>query len=177
MQGQLPAPPAFYHLYTESPTARAPPKPVTGLYHVFGQEYDTERPLVRSLEDMGHKALVERGGDTIAQLKSLNTSILFNFLQLLDILSECPEQSEQKLHDIDLLFANMHHLVNTYRPFEGLETIKQTMEQQLQRHEKLIHDIRHVMEKTHESLTDVATTIAEVLAQSPDVSSLIKEQQ
>lgn len=84
--------------------------------------------------------------DKKAELKKLNRSILICFLELLDILIDNPSSPEvspskyfqwmpkrrgdqlslslsftqrnDKIKDINVLFINMHHLINEYRPHQ-----------------------------------------------------------
>jgi len=47
----------------------------------------------------------------------MNQSLLANFLDLLQILVTAPESEKrgEKIEDIQLIFINMHHLINEYR--------------------------------------------------------------
>lgn len=78
--------------------------------------------------------------DRKAELKKLNRSILICFLELLDILINNPAspavscnhhhnlvdvrisllntQRDQKIKDLSVLFINMHHLINEFRPHQ-----------------------------------------------------------
>lgn len=53
-----------------------------------------------------------------------------NFLDLLDVLIRAPESTKrlEKLEDINLLFINMHHLINEFRPHQARETLRVMME-------------------------------------------------
>lgn len=47
-------------------------------------------------------------------------SVVAAFLDLVDILIKSPEHSEriEKINDIQMIFINMHHLVNEFRPHQ-----------------------------------------------------------
>ena len=91
-------------------------------------------------------------------LKKLNHSILIAYLDLLDILVKAPMTPvageepvidpetlmplpvktlrEQKLEDIELLFINMHHLINELRPHQARDNIRCIME--IQKHQRMV---------------------------------------
>ena len=59
-------------------------------------------------------------------------------MDLLDILIKCPDSSKRtdKIEDLKLLFINMHHLINEFRPHQARETIRVMLElQKRQRHQ------------------------------------------
>ncbi len=64
------------------------------------------------------------------ELKKLNHSLLINFFELLDILTNEPTspKREKKLGEITVLFINMHHLINELRPHQARETLRVMME-------------------------------------------------
>ena len=64
--------------------------------------------------------LYSDAADNIKELKKLKSSLLISFLDLLDVLIQCPTNPirEKKIEDLELLFINFHHLVNTFRPHQ-----------------------------------------------------------
>lgn len=85
------------------------------------------------------------------ELKKLNHSILIAYLDLLEILVKAPNTQlpldqqqidlnsqqqtfktlrDQKLEDIELLFINMHHLINELRPHQARDNIRCVLEMQ-----------------------------------------------
>lgn len=85
------------------------------------------------------------------ELKKLNHSILIAYLDLLEILVKAPNTQlpldqqqidvnnqqytfktlrDQKLEDIELLFINMHHLINELRPHQARDNIRCILEMQ-----------------------------------------------
>lgn len=84
--------------------------------------------------------------DYKGELKNLCFAILTNYLDLLQIVSHStltanPESGtlslrEQKLNEIELLFINIHHLINELRPHQARETLRVILEEQKQQREK-----------------------------------------
>jgi len=137
----FPLPPAqYYKLYTdenvENKTAPDPPPIVDGAYSMFGASFETDESIIRPLEHQGITRLYTAHGrfDRIKELKKLNHSIVVNFLELLDIVIKSPSspKREEKLEDLNLLFINMHHLINELRPHQARETLRVMMERQKQ---------------------------------------------
>ena len=90
------------------------------------------------------RRLYPQNFDHRRELKKLNHSILVNFLDLLDILIKCPDSTKRtdKIEDINILFINMHHLINEFRPHQARETVRVMLEmQKRQRHQvcSLVH--------------------------------------
>ncbi|KAJ1565815.1 Mediator of RNA polymerase II transcription subunit 7, partial [Nowakowskiella sp. JEL0078] len=135
LTSQYPLPPSYYKHYTDENLANpdatdvllSPPKilDASDSYQMFGQMYpvliaclyraDVEDKLP-TLADVGVKQLFpESNYDTITELKKLNRSILMSFIELLEVLMNSPEQIEH----IRLLFNNIHHLLNNFRPHQN----------------------------------------------------------
>jgi len=167
-RGQMPPPPKFFADYTTeaiaSGTSPPPPPRIEGKYTVFGVEHDTERAIVTDLQDVPtFKLVYDKKKDPVGEMKRLNRSILFKFLELLDALAECPDQAPSKIRDIDLIIGNLHHVINTYRPFEGIASILATIEQQLSKNHALISDIDRVMNMTASDISEHWSKIAQLL--------------
>lgn len=118
----------------KSGNAPDPPPPIRGEYSIFGANFETEEPIIRSLEQQGIHRLYPTNFNRQTELKKLNHSILTNFMELLDLLIKEPASPKRtrKLDDIQLLFINMHHLVNELRPHQARETLRVMMERQKQ---------------------------------------------
>lgn len=103
---------------------------------MFGASFETDETIIRPLELQGITRLYTTQGrfDRIKELKKLNHSIVINFLELLDILIKSPSspKREEKLEDLNLLFINIHHLINELRPHQARETLRVMMERQKQ---------------------------------------------
>lgn len=90
-------------------------------------------------------------------------SILLNFLELLGILAAHPQSEDRdvKLGHILNLVANMHALINEYRPHQARETLIHMMHDQVDRKRAEIENIRQMKEK-------VAATLQELAKNAPD---------
>jgi mediator of RNA polymerase II transcription subunit 7 len=64
-------------------------------------------------------------------LKKTVRSILLNFLELIDILSEDPREAQFKVKHLQTLFLNAHHMLNEYRPHQARETLILMMEDEI----------------------------------------------
>ena len=52
------------------------------------------------------------------ELLKLQKSLLFKYLELVDVLVKYPSLWKEKASEIDLILVNMHHLINDYRPHQ-----------------------------------------------------------
>ncbi|KAJ8984596.1 hypothetical protein NQ317_006058 [Molorchus minor] len=133
----LPLPPMQYvNQYTDDQIRRGrapkPPPPIQDTYHMFGNAFNTEESIIRPLESQGIKRLYPLHFDRRRELKKLNQSLLANFLDLLDLLVNCPDSPRraEKVEDLSLLFIHIHHLLNEFRPHQARETLRVMMELQ-----------------------------------------------
>ena len=55
--------------------------------------------------------------DKRKELKKITASIICSFIDLVNILVQCPNDKsrQEKLNDIQLLFINLHHVINEFR--------------------------------------------------------------
>ncbi|MCL4137429.1 UNVERIFIED_CONTAM: hypothetical protein GTU68_049052 [Idotea baltica] len=143
LKSTFPPPPTQYiNSYTDENVRRGrvpkpPPQPHTE-YTMFGTPFNAEDAIIRPLESQTIRRLYPQSFDHRRELKKLNHSILVNFMDLLDILIKCPDSSKRtdKIDDINLLFINMHHLINEFRPHQARETVRVMLEmQKRQRHQ------------------------------------------
>jgi mediator of RNA polymerase II transcription subunit 7 len=81
-------------------------------------------------------------------------SILLSYISLLGIVAANPtsEQKEQKLKDIMTLVANMHALINEYRPHQARQTLIAKMEEQVRKKKEEVEGVRRMGEKVREVL-------------------------
>ncbi|KAG0032120.1 Mediator of RNA polymerase II transcription subunit 7 [Podila clonocystis] len=114
--------------------ALEPPPPVkSGVYWLFGRPWPIQDNLT-TLEEQGCEQLYPKGEiDRVKELKKLNHSAVFNFLELVHTLASSPQEFAAKVDQIRLIFINMHHILNEYRPHQARETMRLMMQEQLDR--------------------------------------------
>ncbi|XP_044748939.1 mediator of RNA polymerase II transcription subunit 7 [Coccinella septempunctata] len=164
----LPLPPMQYvNQYTDEMIRRGraprPPPPIQETYHMFGNAFNTEDSIIRPLESQGIKRLYPLHFDRKRELKKLNLSLLANFLDLLDLLVNCPDSPKraEKVEDLSLLFIHIHHLLNEFRPHQARETLRVMMElQKRQRIETASRFQRH-LDKVMEILQHAVQNLPE----------------
>jgi mediator of RNA polymerase II transcription subunit 7 len=93
--------------------------------------------------------------DPAEELKMLNAKLLKTFLELIDLLITNNDEYKGKIDEINLIAVNMHHLLNSYRPHQGRQTLISMMEQQLLRTKTLIEKIKRGIIEA-ESIVDEA---------------------
>jgi len=156
-QLSFPLPPTFYYKqYTDinvkNDSAPKPPKVPVGEYSMFGHAIRTDDEIIQPLENQGIKRLysTETNFDHISEMKKLNHSILVNYLALLDIMIEAPESVERlkKIEEIKILFINLHHLINKFRPHQARETLRMMLHRQKQQRLETAERLRSNIEKT-----------------------------
>ncbi|XP_077280296.1 mediator complex subunit 7 isoform X2 [Temnothorax americanus] len=148
----LPLPPVQYiNPYTDENVRRGraprPPPPIHDSYSMFGNVFNADDTIIRPLEAQGIKRLYPQHFDRRRELKKLNHSLLVNFLDLIDLLVQCPDSPRraEKVEDLSLLFIHIHHLLNEFRPHQARETLRVMMElQRRQRHETALRFQKHL---------------------------------
>jgi mediator of RNA polymerase II transcription subunit 7 len=75
------------------------------------------------------------------ELKRINRSLVYNFLELINILLYHPEQYPVKIDHFRLLLNNMYALINEYRPLQARETLKLMLKDQIERKKKATEDL------------------------------------
>lgn len=100
------------------------------------------------------------------ELKKLNHSILVSYLELLDVLVKAPSAAvhghedrgddketerrtrrDQKLDDLEVLFKNMHHLINELRPHQARDQLICMLEIQKQERIELANKFRQHLDR------------------------------
>lgn len=86
--------------------------------------------------------LYENAQPPQTELKRLNHSVITKFLELLDFLVNDPFQYMSKIADIELLFLNMHNLLNSYRSHQARQVLISWLEEQKLRRQQTIDRIQ-----------------------------------
>jgi mediator of RNA polymerase II transcription subunit 7 len=60
----------------------------------------------------------EPNQDRTVELRTLTESALMNYLELVGIMGVDPAGWVEKIDDLRIIFINMHHLLNEYRPHQ-----------------------------------------------------------
>ncbi|KAJ1663110.1 Mediator of RNA polymerase II transcription subunit 7 [Coemansia sp. RSA 1813] len=150
LDASYPAPPDYFSLFTDANIARAasadtadvldnselrfllpPPPPTSGSYSTFGRTWQVNDRLP-SLAEQNIPQLYPDGPiDRIAELKNLNHTVIFEFLDLVDVLIKDPSQYAARTDRIRNIFVNAHHLINEYRDHQAKESLKLMMRRQI----------------------------------------------
>ncbi|POM76123.1 Mediator of RNA polymerase II transcription subunit, partial [Phytophthora palmivora] len=155
---EFPAPPKFFALYADGvESGPAPPEPMEPTYHMFGSPYSTQ-DVVPDLLPQPDRKLYAQGDDPVdykAEMKKINRSLLANFVELVDILIKKPAMFNEKLDDVELLFLNMHNLINAFRPHQARETVIQMLKTQVQERRDAARDIRRTIDESRQAVERV----------------------
>ncbi|KAI8319626.1 MED7-domain-containing protein [Martensiomyces pterosporus] len=150
LDAAFPAPPDYYSLFTDENIGRvdsmgkeraledaelkflvAPPAPTAGVYSMFGRTWQVKDQPATLLDQKTKQLYPEGPIDRVAELKKLNHMVVFEFLELVDILIKDPSQFGTKSERIHDIFTNAHHLINGYRGHQAKETLKLMLQQQI----------------------------------------------
>ncbi|GFO09243.1 mediator of RNA polymerase ii transcription subunit 7 [Plakobranchus ocellatus] len=174
----FPHPPMQYATnYTDENIKRGkappPPPPIQDSYSMFGAQFSADEAIIRPLEASGCRRLYPHNYDHKRELKKLNHSILVNFLDLLDVLIRAPESSKrgEKLEDINLLFINMHHLINEFRPHQARETLRVMLEQQRTKRLEIAQKFQDHYDKVLELIQSAVSNIPDEATAESDLIS------
>ncbi|KAF9122128.1 Mediator of RNA polymerase II transcription subunit 7 [Mortierella sp. 14UC] len=133
--------------------ALEPPPPIKrGICWMFGRPWPVQDSLA-SLAEQGIEQLYPKGDiDRVKELKKLNHSAIFNFLDLVHVLSTSPSEFATKVDHIRVIFINMHHILNEYRPHQARETLRLMMNDQLDRKRKETAALKRTCEDLRKKL-------------------------
>lgn len=174
-QLSFPLPPTFYYKHyndenVKKGTVPAPPKVVTGEYTLFGHVFKTDDDVIQPLESQGIKRLYSKDEnfDHIVEMKKLNHSILVNYMELLDVMIDAPASSERqkKIEEIKILFINLHHLINEFRPHQARETLRIMLHRQKQARLDTAERLKTNIEKARGILKNCGVSLQNVNANS-----------
>ncbi|KAI9800889.1 MAG: Mediator of RNA polymerase II transcription subunit 7 [Piccolia ochrophora] len=148
-----------------------PAPPESGTYQSFGDPYNIDAKLPTLTEqgieqlypsppaDADPAATAEWSSTRTAALQKIAKSLLFNFLELVGVLSVDPSQYAPKIDHLRTLFINFHHLLNEYRPHQARETLILMMEEQLAKCREETRSVRALKEKVEAVLDGIADEV------------------
>jgi len=177
-QLSFPLPPTFYYKHYSDENVKKgcvppPPKVVTGEYTLFGHQFKTDDDVIQPLESQGIKRLysTEENFDHIVEMKKLNHSILVNYMELLDVMIDAPHSAERqkKIEDIKILFINLHHLINEFRPHQARETLRIMLHRQKQSRLETAERLRNNIQKARDILKNCGATLHNSAVPAPPV--------
>ncbi|KAJ2779784.1 Mediator of RNA polymerase II transcription subunit 7 [Coemansia javaensis] len=180
LDAQFPAPPDYYAAFTDANLDRLaavgaeaaledpelkylvpPPPPTEGTYSGFGQVWQVNGRLPTLAEQNIAQLYPDGPIDRIAELKRLNHSVVFEFLDLVDVLVRDPSQYGARVERIRDILVNIHHLVNEHRERQAKETLKSMLRQQ-------IESKRLAAERTHAKCAELEQAVARLRADAAD---------
>lgn len=112
---------------------RPPTPPNSSAYRMFGNFYNADDAILRSLESQDVRRVYPQTYNRKRELRKINFSILANYLDLLDIITRDPSSPKrgEKLDHLAILFINMHHLVNEYRQHQAQDLFREILRYQV----------------------------------------------
>ncbi|KAH7730535.1 MED7 protein [Aphelenchoides avenae] len=163
----FPAPPDYAANYTTENIKSGkvlPPPPVPTKFTAFNEAYDLEGPILKSLGEMQITQYYDRNKDWKSELKKLNRSIVAAFLDLLEILIKSPDHPDRmnSIETIRLLFFNMHHLINEYRPVQARDTLKQMAIRQNQEIKDVNEKLRKFVQAGNAAIESLQTAFKNI---------------
>lgn len=134
----LPKPPRYYEEFSLKPNAREPPIP-EGTYRVFSQFFSADQPESSGLLEPQQRLVSRPVRDMKKEMKRLLFSIHHNFCDLLDLLVQCPSKQSLKIADLEVLFVNMHEVLNELRSHQARHILLRRLIKQREEEEEAIH--------------------------------------
>eukprot|EP00727_Mastigamoeba_balamuthi_P000589 m51a1_g10527 hypothetical protein (210) ;mRNA; f:231210-231959 len=132
--------------------------------------------VMPSLEDNNLRQLYPKDQIDASQLVKLNHSLLFNFLQLLEVMTDdTPTEANlaAKCEDITLLFQNMYHLLNGYREHQAWAELVEHLYRQDKRHKECVARLRGALDAAKKGLEDGKEELRRVLPRTVAAPSAV----
>ncbi|KAJ2321343.1 Mediator of RNA polymerase II transcription subunit 7 [Coemansia sp. RSA 2702] len=194
LDSSFPAPPDYYSAFTDANVQRLaevdckaelddpelkllvpPPPPQSGTYSSFGRVWHVHDRLPTLAEQNIPQLYPEGPVDRVAELKRLNRSVIFEFLDLVDVLVKDPSQYTARTDRIRDVFVNIHHLINEYREHQAKETLKLMIQQQIdgkrQTTERILskcQELEQTIERVKLEAADTGTELTAAIAGDAD---------
>ncbi|KAJ1644524.1 Mediator of RNA polymerase II transcription subunit 7 [Coemansia asiatica] len=183
LDASYPAPPEYFTLFTDDNLAKLanidnesamndhtlkylvpPPPPTEGTYSNFGRLWQVEDRLPTLAEQKISQLYPDGPIDRIVELKRLNHLVLFEFLDLVDVLIKDPSLYAARTERIREIFVNIHHLINEYRSHQAKETLKLMLRQQIESKRRTTAAILSRCEDLEQRIVTLREEAAEVKA-------------
>ncbi|KAI8872324.1 hypothetical protein GQ42DRAFT_76976 [Ramicandelaber brevisporus] len=149
-----------------------PPKLPSGeQYSMFGQGWSLSSELP-TLESMGIKQLFSPSGENIdrqSELRKLNRSLVFLFLELLEDMSTNSASFQNGIERIRIILINMHHLINESRRQQALETLDLLLSNQQIHVKESISDVEKAEVAAKNALTTAVQSISQTRQRAEQV--------
>ncbi|CAH8848517.1 unnamed protein product [Trichobilharzia szidati] len=159
----FPAPPwqLINKLFSTDTPPRPPTPPGSTAYRMFGNFYNSEDAILRSLESQGVRRVYPQTYNRKRELKKINFSILANYLDLLDIITRDPSSPRrtEKLDHLAILFINMHHLVNEYRQHQARDLLREILKYQVSVSAETVEKAEQYLARADEQLRIAANDL------------------
>lgn len=95
----------------------------------------------------------------IEELKKMTKSVLLNFLELVGVIAENPEQAAKKIEHIRTILINIHHLLNSYRVHQSRETLILRLQERISQTQDEIDNINETCEMVETKMKDILAHI------------------
>jgi mediator of RNA polymerase II transcription subunit 7 len=184
---QFPLPPRQYYAHdsplpaTESPPSAPCPDES---YAMFGRMYATTDRLP-SLQECGRVRLYDDSPNVRAssELRRLNKLLLSLFRTLLVTLSTptpasphgSPPQHAVLVANIENVFINMHHLLNTLRPAQAVRDLRLLLEHQTEGRRAAARKLKEAMHVADDAIVDATAALGKGLSSQGQKSRNAKE--
>ncbi|KAH8875692.1 Mediator of RNA polymerase II transcription subunit 7 [Schistosoma japonicum] len=159
----FPAPPwqLINKLFSNDTPPRPPTPPGSSAYRMFGNFYNSEDAILRSLESQGVRRVYPQTYNRKRELRKINFSILANYLDLLDIITRDPSSPKrtEKLDHLAILFINMHHLVNEYRQHQARDLLREILKYQVNIGAETVEKAEQYLTRADEQLKTAANDL------------------
>ena len=102
----------------------------------------------------------------------MNRSLLFKFLELIDFIIYNPIEYKSKVDDIELLFINMCHLLNGYRPHQARQIVISLIEHQVQQRKDTIVNLQSTLKQAEDLIDKSKKTLQDTTTINIDLNDI-----
>ena len=131
-----------------------PPRPTTPI-----NEAETEHLPARQVSLFDFNTFLQQSTGSarphVRRLWQLTKSLNLNFLELITVMGDCPEDGGEKVQDIDILLQNVHGIINCLRPHQAREGVKSMLLDMLEKGREEIERMDRAKGEIEEFLRNV----------------------